>query len=207
MRISLLLHQVWGSFPCAQRKTVSCPAAQACLQRAGKHGPCEGPCLSACPQNWLLCALQPLAGGHLSAHLCCEWLPDSQTIAALPALKPPASRVASAHSISQCPVPTASQRRYDLHHAILLHGGYTAASELLGRPPAWPPHRHLKRCAGLRAGAALVQASSATARGALRGLLCCPPNARVFPSRFDVVPTLKEAVPCSLLLSARPPSA
>lgn len=40
--------------------------------------------------------------------------------------------------------------RYDLHHAILLHGGYTGASELLGRPPAWPPHRHLQSLPALR---------------------------------------------------------
>ena len=37
--------------------------------------------------------------------------------------------------------------RYDLHHAILRFGGYTAASEILGRPSAWPPHKHLRRCA------------------------------------------------------------
>lgn len=52
--------------------------------------------------------------------------------------------------ISSGPPPTSGPRRYDLHHAILLHGGYTAASELLGRPPAWPPHRHLQRWAGQR---------------------------------------------------------
>ncbi|KAL4458291.1 hypothetical protein ABPG75_013156 [Micractinium tetrahymenae] len=40
--------------------------------------------------------------------------------------------------------------RYDLHHAILLHGGYTTASELLGRQPAWPPYRHLQSLPALR---------------------------------------------------------
>ena len=30
--------------------------------------------------------------------------------------------------------------RYDLHHAIQYHGGYTEVAEMLARPPAWPPH-------------------------------------------------------------------
>jgi hypothetical protein len=38
--------------------------------------------------------------------------------------------------------------RYDLHHAIMLHGGYAAAAQLLDRRPAWPPSQHLDRCAG-----------------------------------------------------------
>lgn len=29
--------------------------------------------------------------------------------------------------------------RYDLHHAIVYHGGYRAVADALDRPPAWPP--------------------------------------------------------------------
>ena len=29
--------------------------------------------------------------------------------------------------------------RYDLHHAIVYHGGYRAVQEMLSRSPAWPP--------------------------------------------------------------------
>ena len=31
--------------------------------------------------------------------------------------------------------------RYDLHHAIVYHGGYRAVGDALDRPPAWPPSR------------------------------------------------------------------
>ena len=40
--------------------------------------------------------------------------------------------------------------RYDLHHAVMLHGGYTVASQSLDRRPAWPPSQHLDSLAALR---------------------------------------------------------
>lgn len=40
--------------------------------------------------------------------------------------------------------------RYDLYHAILQHGGFTAAAELLHRRPAWPPTQHLASLPRLR---------------------------------------------------------
>jgi hypothetical protein len=39
-------------------------------------------------------------------------------------------------------------RRYDLHHAIDLHGGYRAVAEELGRTRCWPRYPHLRENPG-----------------------------------------------------------
>lgn len=38
-----------------------------------------------------------------------------------------------------------SAGRYDLHHAIMSHGGYLETGQELDRRPSWPPSQHLDR--------------------------------------------------------------